>query len=75
MLRPGEWIRVKANIRLKSQPACTSMTLLPGFWLRRNSVLATQQGIAWRGDNICVNETLITPITVPCQQVQDGPQK
>lgn len=72
VLRPGEWIRVKAKIRLNSQAGCTSMTLVPGFWLRSNSVRATPEGIDWKGDNICINETPTTPVVASCQQTPGG---
>lgn len=73
VLGPGEWIRIKANIRLKSQPACTSMTLMPGFWMRSNSIRATAEGIDERADNICsINQTPTTPVTVLCQQANGG---
>lgn len=76
VLRPGEWIRIKANIRLKPQPACTSMTLMPGFWMRSNSLRATAEGIDERADNICgIHETPTTPVTVLCQQASGGSEK
>jgi hypothetical protein len=76
VLRPGEWIRIKANVKLNSQPACTSMTLMPAFWLRSNSVHATPEGIDQRADNICsINETPTTPVTVLCRQAHGGSEK
>jgi hypothetical protein len=75
VLRPGEWIRVRANIRLNFPPGCTSMTLVPGFWLRSNSIRATPDGIDWKGDNICLNEAPAPAITVSCQQQNGKSQK
>lgn len=68
VLRPGEWIRIKANVKLNSQPSCPNLALKPGFWLRTNWVHATSDGIAWRGDNLCLNVTPTPPVTAVCEQ-------
>jgi hypothetical protein len=38
VLKPGEWISVRANLRLSSWPSRPVLALLRGeFWLRRNT--------------------------------------
>jgi len=51
------------------------MTLVPGFWLRSNSISVTPDGIDWKGDDIRLNEAPAPPITVSCQQENGKSQK
>lgn len=75
VLRPGEWIRVTANLKLEPQPRnCTSLTLVPGFWIHSNRFSATSRGSFTASNGICVNELPIAPptATVVCEQSHDG---
>lgn len=75
VLRPGEWIRVKANLKLDPVPAkCVSLTLVPGFWMHSNRFRATSRGVWEDSNGICVNEIPIEPPTakVLCEQAHDG---
>lgn len=71
VLKPGEWIRIKADLRLNPAPAsCDSLTLVPGFWMHSNRLRATSRGFWEDSNGICVNEIPITPptATVLCEQ-------
>jgi hypothetical protein len=75
VLRPGEWIRVTANLKLEPQPrSCTSLTLMPGFWINSNRFSATSRGFFTASNGICVNGLPIAPPTptVECEQSHDG---
>lgn len=75
MLKPGEWIRVKANLKLNPVPAsCTSLNLQPGFWMHSNRFRATSGFFREDSMGICVNQTPMPPATetVVCEQLQDG---
>jgi hypothetical protein len=70
-LRPGEWIRVTADVRLKTWPAEPVETRFKGdFWLRRNTFHPEQGGEFREAVNLYPNSTR-TPyvpvrlITVP----------
>ena len=71
VLRPGEWIRVKANLKLNPPPAaCDALTLTPGFWMHSNRFRATSSGSWEEANGICINEIPIAPppTTVLCVQ-------
>jgi hypothetical protein len=74
-LRPGEWIRVKANLKFDPQTSsCTSLILVPGFWMHSNRFRATSGG-SWQDSNgMCVNEVPTSPLpaTVVCERPHDG---
>jgi hypothetical protein len=75
VLKPGEWIRVKANLKLNPQPpSCTSLTLLPGFYMHSNRFSATSHGFWEDSHGICVNENPIAPptSTALCEQPHDA---
>lgn len=71
VLRPGEWIRVKADLKLSPPPSgCNSVTLVPAFWIHSNRFRATR-GYSWEDANgVCINEIPISPpaVTVSCTQ-------
>lgn len=69
VLKPGEWIRVRANLKLNYAPeSCSSLTLVPGFWMHSNLFRATFHGFWEDSKGICVNQIPITPTaaTVLC---------
>jgi hypothetical protein len=71
VLRPGEWIRVKARLRLNPVPAnCGLLVLVPGFWMHSDRFRATSRRFWEDSNGICVNEIPITPstATVLCEQ-------
>lgn len=71
VLKPGEWIRVRANLRLNPVPeSCSSLTLVPGFWMGSNRFRATSRGFWEDSTGICVNQIPITPpaATFLCEQ-------
>ena len=71
VLMPGEWIRIKANLKLDPQPpACTSLKLQPGFWMHSNQFHATSGYFREDSTGICVNEIPMPPPTdtVGCQR-------
>jgi hypothetical protein len=73
VLRPGEWIRVKANLKLNPRPpSCTSLTLVPGFWMHSNQVRATSGGSWEDSHGICVNETPVQSVTIHCERHADS---
>lgn len=75
VLKPGEWIRVKANLMLNPIPAsCDSLTLVPGFWMHNNRFQASSRGFWEDSNGICVNEIPIMPPTakVLCEHPPGG---
>ena len=75
-LRPGEWIRIKANLKFDPQPpSCTSLELQPGFWMHSNRFHATSGYFGEAATGICVNEIPMPQPTetVVCEQVHDRP--
>ena len=58
VLRPGEWIRVRGNVRLGSWPQEPVSARFRGeFWLRRNSFLPHPGGASTQIENLYPNHT------------------
>lgn len=71
VLRPGEWIRVKADLKFNPPPiGCTSVTLKPGFYIHSNRFRATPSSFWEDSGGVCINEIPISPptTTVICKQ-------
>jgi hypothetical protein len=71
VLKPGEWIRIKAKLKLDPQPpSCTSLKLQPGFWMHSNRFRATSGSFWEDSTGICMNAIPMPPPTktVVCQQ-------
>lgn len=65
ILRPGEWIRVKADLRINPPPTgCSSVTLVPGFNIQSDRFRATPRGSWSDFENVCINENPMSPPTV-----------
>jgi hypothetical protein len=65
LLQPGEWIRVKANLKLEAQPPQPFTALLRGdFWLRRNIYRPKAGGQFTETQNLYPNSTPTPPIEV-----------
>jgi hypothetical protein len=76
VLRPGEWIRIKANLQLDPQPqSCTSLKMQPGFWMHRNQFRATSGYFREDSTGICINEIPMPPPTetVTCARPHGTP--
>jgi hypothetical protein len=64
-LRPGEWVRVKANLKLDKWPQeVTSVDLHGMFWLRRVTFRPGQGGASTEMDNLYPNATRTPPVHV-----------
>ena len=71
VLKPGEWIRVKASLKLDLPSAsCTSLKLQPGFWMHRNQFRATSGYLQEDSMGICVNQVPMPPPTATVECVQ-----
>ena len=58
VLRPGEWIRVSANIKLLSSPSKpVSVRFQGGFWVRRNTFHPHAGGQFIEANNLYPNST------------------
>lgn len=58
ILQPGEWIRVKAKLKLQPQPPFFStFRLRPGWWLRKNTFLPGPGGYFTQMNNLYPNDT------------------
>jgi hypothetical protein len=58
IVRPGEWIRVRANVKLHEYPSMpTSARLRGDFWLRRNTFLPHPGGQFVEAHNLYPNNT------------------
>jgi hypothetical protein len=58
MLRPGEWIRVNANVKLlKCPPAAVSARFRGEFWLRKNTFRPHPGGQSTEANNLYPNTT------------------
>jgi len=65
VLRPGEWIRVKANVKLRSPlPGPASVRFQGEFWLRRNTFRPRQGGAFTETVNLYPNVTPTPSIPV-----------
>jgi hypothetical protein len=65
VLKPGEWIRVRANVKLRTWPAEPSPARIRGvFWLRRNTYRPHPGGSSTEIQNLYPNETPTAPISV-----------
>jgi hypothetical protein len=65
LLRPGEWIRVKANMKLHTWPSESVSARLRGqFWLRRNFLHPKPAGGFTETQNLYPNETPTPSIAV-----------
>ena len=70
-LKPGEWIRVRANVNLRSWPPEPVAALFRGnFWLRRNTFRAQPGGESREIHNLYPNATS-TP-AIPVRLVRPG---
>ncbi len=66
LLRPGEWIRVKANVKLQKLPQNRAALNLRGtFWLRRVTFHPHPGGESTDIENLYPNATPTPPILVP----------
>jgi len=76
VLKPGEWIRIKANLKLDLElPSCTSLKLQPGFWIHSNRFHATASNFQLDSMGICVNQIPMPPPTqtVMCERPHERP--
>lgn len=76
VLKPGEWIRIKASLKLDLEPpSCTSLKLQPGFWIHSNRFRATANNFQLDSMGICVNEIPMPPPTqtVMCERPNERP--
>ena len=65
VLKPGEWITVRANVKLRSWPSELIDTYLRGeFWLRRNTFYPHPGGGSTQMDNLYPNATSTPGIPV-----------
>jgi hypothetical protein len=65
VLKPGEWIRVRANVKLNAWPLETVSALFRGdFWLRRNTFRPHPGGEFTETINLCPNTTPTPSIAV-----------
>jgi hypothetical protein len=72
VLRPGEWIRVSANIKLlASPPKAASVRFQGGFWLRRNTFHPHAGGQFIEANNLYPNSTP-TPVVAVRLLPHDG---
>jgi len=78
MLKPGEWIRIKANVKLHTWPLePVSMLFRGDFWLRRNTFHPEPGGGFHEAHNLYPNTTPTPSIAVHLlpQIVSDKPKK
>ena len=72
VLRPGEWIRVSANVKLLTSPSePISVCFYGGFWLRRNTFHPHAGGQFIETNNLYPNNTL-TPFVAVRLLPHDG---
>lgn len=70
VLQPGEWIRVRAELKLepreapKQSPLPNTFRLRPGFWLRKNTFQPGPGGYSTQMNNLYPNETPTPSVTV-----------
>jgi hypothetical protein len=65
VLRPGEWIRVNANVKLTSRPAeSTSVRFRGEFWLRKNTFHPQPGGQFTETHNVYPNTTPTPTVAV-----------
>jgi hypothetical protein len=65
VLKPGEWIRVRANVKLHTRPLEPVAALFRGdFWLRRNTFHPHPGGEYTETVNLCPNSTPTPSIAV-----------
>ena len=65
LLKPGEWVRVKANVKLGSPPSTKASNALRGsFWLRRNTFSPRPGGSFTKTENLYPNPTTTPSIPV-----------
>jgi hypothetical protein len=70
-LKPGEWIRVRANVKLRSSPTEPASALFRGsFWLRKNTFKPLPGGEFTQVDNLYPNTTS-TPV-IPVHLLPSG---
>jgi hypothetical protein len=61
-LKPGEWIRVEANVRFRVKlPPADTFNLKPDYWLRNVTFYPHPGGFSTDVSNICVNRNRPTP--------------
>jgi hypothetical protein len=65
VLRPGEWIRVRAKVKSEYSPVTSqSARLVGGFWLRRNTFNPQPGGAFTRMENLYPNVTPTPPVPI-----------
>lgn len=65
LLQPGEWIRVRAKLKLQTPPkASSTFRLQAGWWLRKNTFIPHDGGYSTDANNLCPNETPTPEVTV-----------
>ena len=65
-LKPGEWIRVKANVKLRTWPSEPVSARIRGeFWLRSNTFRPHPGGGSTATENLYPNITPSDPATWP----------
>jgi hypothetical protein len=65
VLKPGEWIRVRANVKLHKWPPEPKSARFRGvFWLRKNTFHPLPGGSSSESQNLYPNKTPTPPISV-----------
>jgi hypothetical protein len=78
VLRPGEWIRVKANVLLRQWPLeSISTRFRAGFWLRKNTFRPHPGGQSMDAQNLYPNtkETPYVPVRILPQSGSEKPKQ
>ena len=67
VLKPGEWIRARANVKLHKWPSkATSARFRGVFWLRKNTFHPHPGSSSTESQNLYPNETPTPPIPFTC---------
>ena len=65
VLKPGEWIRVRAKLKFQTEPSVSStFTLRPGWWLRKNTFFPHAGGYSTEMNNLYPNNMPTPWVTV-----------
>jgi hypothetical protein len=69
VLKPGEWIRASANVKLHKWPSKPTSAHFRGvFWLRKNTFHPHPGGSSTESQNLYPNETATPPFRLPASR-------